>query len=168
MGDASAFIDPIFSSGVYLAMQSSRYLADAVDLRLRKGVEAGAEAMEAVYTKIVGAYALVDKLIRLFYTPEVLNFAQLGSAKEVFEDYDHYANAIGLQHFLLAGDFFEQANKYMDFVDTLRDPRKYEMYENLVTKREEFQADSSCGMDPSVIFNPMLEVHEARRAELGL
>jgi flavin-dependent dehydrogenase len=168
VGDASAFIDPIFSSGVYLAMQSARYLSDAVDIRLRKGVEAGAEVMGPVYDKITGAYALVDKLIRLFYTPEVLNFAQLGSAKEVFEDYDHYANAIGLQHFLLAGDFFEQANKYMDFVDTLRDPRKYEMYENLVTKREEFQADSSCGMDPSVIFNPMLEVHEARRAELGL
>jgi len=168
VGDASAFIDPIFSSGVYLAMQSSRYLADAVDVRLRKGVEAGAEAMEAVYTKIVGAYALVDKLIRLFYTPDALNFAQLGSASEVFEDYDHYANAIALQHFLLAGDFFEQANKYSDFVDTLRDPRKYKMYENLVMKREQFQADSTCNMDPDVIFNPLLEIHEARRLERGI
>ena len=168
VGDASAFIDPIFSSGVYLAMQSSRYLADAVDTRLREGIDAGAEAMGAVYDKIVGAYSLVDKLIRLFYTPDALNFAQLGSASEVFEDYDHYANAIALQHFLLAGDFFEQANKYSDFVDTLRDPRKYQMYENLVMKRETFQADSTCNVDLDVIFNPMLEVHEARRAALGI
>ena len=30
VGDASAFIDPIFSSGVYLAMQSSRLVSAAV------------------------------------------------------------------------------------------------------------------------------------------
>ena len=168
VGDASAFIDPIFSSGVYLAMQSSRYLSDAVDIRLREGVEAGAAAMEGVYTKVTGAYALVDKLIRLFYTPDAINFAQLGSASEVFDDYDHYASSMALQHFLLAGDFFEQAHKYSDFVDTLRDPRKFAMYENLVINRPTFEADSTCNVDLDVIFNPMLAVHEARRAELGI
>ncbi|HUG09060.1 MAG TPA: NAD(P)/FAD-dependent oxidoreductase [Acidimicrobiia bacterium] len=168
VGDASAFIDPIFSSGVYLAMQSARDLSEAVDIRLSKGVEAGAEAMTQTYDRIVGAYALVDKLIRLFYTPNVLNFAQLGSAADAFEDYDHYANAIGLQHFLLAGDFFEQANKYSDFVDGLRDPRYFDMYQNLVMKRPSFQADGSCGMSPAAIFPPKLAEHEARRAALGI
>ena len=73
---------------------------------------------------------------------------------------------MALQHFLLAGDFFEQANKYSDFVDTLRDPRRFEMYENLVINRPSFQADATCAVDPNVIFNPMLAEHEkpARRA----
>lgn len=31
VGDAYAFIDPVFSSGVYIAMQSAEYAADAVD-----------------------------------------------------------------------------------------------------------------------------------------
>ena len=35
VGDAYAFVDPIFSSGVYLAMQSALLGADAVDARLR-------------------------------------------------------------------------------------------------------------------------------------
>lgn len=35
VGDAYAFIDPVFSSGVYLAMQSATFAADAVDGALR-------------------------------------------------------------------------------------------------------------------------------------
>ncbi len=168
VGDASAFIDPIFSSGVYLAMQSARNLADAVHVRLTEGSKAGADAMTETYDRIVSAYSLVDKLIRLFYTPNVLNFAQLGSAAEVFDDYHHYANAIGLQHFLLAGDFFEQANKYSHFVESLRDPRYFDMYQNLVMKRPAFDASGSCDADTSVIFPPNLPKHEARRAASGI
>lgn len=34
LGDAYAFVDPVFSSGVYLAMSSAEYAADAVDAAL--------------------------------------------------------------------------------------------------------------------------------------
>jgi flavin-dependent dehydrogenase len=169
-GDASAFIDPIFSSGVYLAMNSGRLLARAVATRLRDGLEPGRAALAATYETIVGAYELVDKLIRVFYTPEAINFAQLGSAGEAFDDYQHHQNAIGLQHFLLAGDFFEQANKYSEFVDELRSPRVFRRYQALVMNRGTFRrpGPSSCDHAHEQIFHPMLAEYDRVRAERGI
>src|SRR5438128_12617868 len=37
VGDAAGFIDPIFSTGVFMAMKSADILAEAVEQRLRKG-----------------------------------------------------------------------------------------------------------------------------------
>jgi flavin-dependent dehydrogenase len=170
VGDASAFIDPIFSSGVYLAMQSARYLADAVDARLRNGVDESEPKMKEVYEKIVGAYSLVDKLIRLFYTRDILNYAQLGrpEAAEAWGDFEHYQNTISLQHFLLGGDFFEQAHKYSEFIDTVKEPRKFKMYQKLVLERETFQADSSCEISFEDAFPIHLVAHEERRRAMGI
>lgn len=42
VGDAYAFIDPVFSSGVYLAMQGAEFAADAVDGWLREPARAAA------------------------------------------------------------------------------------------------------------------------------
>lgn len=39
-GDAYAFVDPVFSSGVYLAMQSAALGAEVIDARLREASEA--------------------------------------------------------------------------------------------------------------------------------
>jgi flavin-dependent dehydrogenase len=169
-GDASAFIDPIFSSGVYLAMNSGRLLSRAVATRLRDGLDAGREALEQTYETIVGAYELVDKLIRVFYTPEAINFAQLGNAGDAFADYDHHQNAMGLQHFLLAGDFFEQANRYSEFVDELRSKDMFRRYQTLVIDRDTFQApaESSCHHTHDQIFHPMLAEYDRLRAERGI
>lgn len=168
VGDASAFIDPIFSSGVYLAMQSAQNLSAAVDDRLRNGVEASAGAMTEVYDTIVGAYDLVDKLIRLFYTPEALNFAQFGSAEGAFADHEHYESSMSLQHFLLAGDFFEMSGKYSEFVDTLSDTRRFKQYKSLVINRESFQADRSCDVDPAIAFPEGLKERERYWQEIGI
>ncbi len=43
LGDAFAFVDPVFSSGVYLAMNSAFAGADLVDARLSKSTATGAE-----------------------------------------------------------------------------------------------------------------------------
>jgi flavin-dependent dehydrogenase len=168
VGDASAFIDPIFSSGVYLAMNSARLASKAIDTRLREGLEAGAAAMESTYAQIVGAYGLVDKLIRLFYTPEAINFAQLGSAEGAFNDFEHYQNAISVYHYLIAGDFFEQAGRYEEFVEQLREPRLFRRYKKLVIDRPGFQADSSCEQPRERIFGPSLAEWDAVRAERGI
>lgn len=167
VGDASAFIDPIFSSGVYMAMQSARLLVDAVDTRLSEGVDAGAKAMETTYDRIVGAYGLVDKLIRLFYTPEALNFAQLGSAEGAFSEHQHYENAIATYHYLIAGDFFEQHSRYAGFVDTLKDPKLFRRYKKYVIDRPTFAA-TSCEHPREQIFAATLADHDRRRAELGI
>jgi flavin-dependent dehydrogenase len=168
VGDASAFIDPIFSSGVYLSMNSARLAAGAIDTMLSKGIEDGREALGDTYENITAAYTLVDKLIRLFYTPEILNFAQLGSASQAFEDYDHYANAMALQHFLLAGDFFEQANRYSEFIDELRDPKLFRRYQSYTFNRPAFRADSTCDLSHEEIFPANGAAHDERRAYLGI
>lgn len=152
VGDASAFIDPIFSSGVYLAMNSARLVADAIDVRLGQGREPGAAALLRTYGKVTGAYELVDKLIRLFYTPGVLNFAQLGSAEPAFSDYEHYRNVLALQHHLIAGDFFEVANRYSAFIDSLRDPNLFRRYQRYALERPERRAARSCGYSAGEIF----------------
>ncbi len=164
VGDASAFIDPIFSSGVYLAMESARRLSRAVDVRLRKGADEARAEFESVYGTIVAAYQLVDKLIRLFYTPEAINWAQLGGAEDVL--YQHYEDCMSLQHYILAGDFFEQANKYDDFLDTLRDPRLFRAYKKMVIERPAFIRSTCDAQDTA--FPPTLAECDLERAARGI
>ena len=160
VGDASAFIDPIFASGVYLSMNSARLLARAVDAKLRDAD--GDAAMEKTYERIDGAYRLVDRAIRNFYQPEALNWAQLGSAGEVITT--HQENAMAVGHYLLAGDFFERHDDYGRFLELLEDPKWLRRYRKFVIERPEFQA-STCQVDRTQVFNEMLEEHERRRLE---
>ncbi len=169
VGDASAFIDPIFSSGVYMAMQSARLLVEAVDARLTHGAKKGAAKMKKAYEQIVGAYALIDKLIRLFYTPEVLNFAQLGSAEAAFSEHDHYNNAMNTFQALIAGDFFEQHARYSGFIDTLRDPTTFRRYRHFVIERQELAAtNGTCNYRREIAFPPSLADHDRRREALDI
>lgn len=162
VGDASAFIDPIFSTGVFMAMNSSRIASEAVHVRLTEGVQAGSEALESAYEAIVGAYDLIDKLIRLFYTPDAINFAQLGSASEAFSDFDHYRNAMAVYHFLIAGDFYEKHDRYNGFVDTLRDPKMFRRYQKYVLERDSLNA-LACETPYEVAYHDGLKKHEPRR-----
>lgn len=167
VGDASAFIDPIFSTGVYMAMESARLAADAVDVRLSEGEEAGDQAFKVAYESIVGAYDLIDKLIRLFYTPDAINFAQLGSASEAFSDFDHYKNAMAVYHFLIAGDFFERSAEYSGFVDSLRDTKMFRRYKRYVLDRPSLNAPT-CEVPREVAFHAGLSEHEPRRELEGI
>jgi flavin-dependent dehydrogenase len=164
VGDASAFIDPIFSTGVYMAMSSGRIAADAIDVRLRKGADDGALAFTESYGTIVGAYNLIDKLIRLFYTPESINFAQLASADNAFGDFDHYRNAMSVYHFLIAGDFFERPGYYDGFVENLRDPKLFNRYKKTVLDRPTLNT-TTCDVPHDVAFHPGLALHEPRRTQ---
>lgn len=167
VGDASAFIDPIFSTGVFMAMNSSRIAANAVDVRLRKGEEDAIPAFEEAYTSITGAYNLIDSLVRLFYTPGAINFAQLNTAGKAFEDFDHYRNAMSVYHFLIAGDFFERSSHYMGFVDTLRDDKMFRRYKKTVLDRPTLNT-TTCDVPHDVAFHPGLLAHEPRRLREGI
>jgi flavin-dependent dehydrogenase len=167
IGDASAFIDPIFSTGVYMAMSSGRIAADAIDVRLTKGIDDGAIACKEAYESIVGAYNLIDKLIRLFYTPESINFAQLSHSNEAFADFDHYRNAMSVYHFLIAGDFFERPAYYDSFVEQLREEKLYRRFKKTVLDRPTLNT-ASCDVPTDVAFHPGLKLHEARRAAQGI
>ncbi|MGI8516311.1 MAG: NAD(P)/FAD-dependent oxidoreductase [Acidimicrobiia bacterium] len=162
VGDASAFIDPIFSSGVFMAMNSSRIVSKVVHKRLTEGVEASEGDFSEAYERVVRAYDVIDKLIRLFYTPEAINFAQLGSAESSFEDFDHYQNAIAVYHFLIGGDFFESSNKYSGFIESLRDPKMFASFKKLIINRPSLSAQS-CEVAHETAFHPGLLKHEPRR-----
>ncbi len=73
VGDASGFLDPVFSSGVMLAMASARQGARAVDEALSKGaaLTAGMRAYEKTNRRCI---ALYWEFIENFYT---LPFAQV-------------------------------------------------------------------------------------------
>jgi flavin-dependent dehydrogenase len=163
VGDASAFIDPIFASGVYLSMNSSRLVAEAVDAQLRSRNGEGKTALASAYARIEGAYGLVDKAIRMFYNPVAINFAQLGPASELIHLYHENAMAVG--HYLLAGDFFEHHERYGRFLDMLADPQILRLYRSKVIERPEY-ASASCDIGSVEIFAPQLAEHERRRERL--
>lgn len=152
VGDASAFIDPIFASGVYLSMNSSRLVAEALDVKL-SNEDLGNAAIDRAYGMIDGAYALVDKAIRTFYNPLAINFAQMGSAAQLIHRY--HENALAVGHFLLAGDFFENHERYLRFLDLLADPQLLKVYRNAVIGRPQFLAPS-CDASRFEIFGALM------------
>ncbi len=151
IGDASTFIDPIFASGVYLAMNSARMVAEALNSWFTQGEEQGAAAMERVYDQIDGAYKFVNKAIMYFYNPQAINLAQAGHAAPLMKDHQYYEDIMALGHYVLAGDFFEKHKEYSEFLDILQDERFFKRYKKLVIERPEFQANT-CGLARSSVF----------------
>lgn len=65
-GDAFAFLDPVFSSGVFLALKSGELAADAVDMALAKGDTSGAQ-FAAYGDTICRGLENMRKLVYAFY-----------------------------------------------------------------------------------------------------
>jgi flavin-dependent dehydrogenase len=82
VGDAGAFIDPVFSTGVYLGMVGAFKAADAIDnaLTSRRFSRREFVAYEAWMQKQVGAY---KRFVKGFYKPE---FVELLMAPSNFLD----------------------------------------------------------------------------------
>lgn len=66
VGDAFAFLDPVFSSGVFLALKSGEMAADAVDAALEKGRVDGADLAE-YGEQLCGAIEVMRKMVYAFY-----------------------------------------------------------------------------------------------------
>ena len=67
-GDAFAFLDPVFSSGVFLALKSGEMAADAVDAALTAGDTSGARFAE-YGERLCGGIENMRKLVYSFYDP---------------------------------------------------------------------------------------------------
>ena len=67
VGDAAGFIDPIFSSGVFLAMHSGRLAAHAVDAALRAGGD-GAATLRRYERAVRRAMDIYLEMVEGFYT----------------------------------------------------------------------------------------------------
>lgn len=97
-GDAAGFIDPIFSTGVFMAMKSATILADAVDARLRTG---SMRPLEKYERRVRGSLELYLRTIESYYRREFV---------EVFLQPRPLARHFGIVRAiigLLAGDVFE-------------------------------------------------------------
>jgi hypothetical protein len=149
LGDSGKFLDPIFASGVYLGMNSSKLFAEALDVLMKEGREKGMLAMTEKKKHIDGAYDLVEKFINIFYDPESFNLSALSSASE--SNYEGFETAFSLVHYLLAGDFFNNYERYGEFLDMLRSPKQFARWKHLVVDRPNLH-EKSCGSDWKSIF----------------
>jgi flavin-dependent dehydrogenase len=142
VGDAGAFLDPIFSSGIYVAMETAHRVAKSLDVKFREGNVAGQKAFEEHFVAINGGYELIEKFVRLFYDPELLNFSHLGTEDD---GYTKFLNAYEVFHYLLAGDFFSDYQKYSGFIDDLNKERSFNRFINYVKSRaKEFPNSDFC------------------------
>jgi flavin-dependent dehydrogenase len=67
VGDAFAFLDPLFSTGVFLALKSGEMAADAVHAALASGDAVSAGHFEAYYERQRQAVFAFRRLVRAFY-----------------------------------------------------------------------------------------------------
>lgn len=67
VGDAAGFIDPIFSSGVFLAMHSARLAAREIAAALARGDD-GASGLARYERRIRRAFAVYAEMVDHFYT----------------------------------------------------------------------------------------------------
>lgn len=67
VGDACAFLDPVFSSGVSLAMLGAERTADVLVPALAAGTEGAADLLAPVHATMQVAYDSFEQLIRRFY-----------------------------------------------------------------------------------------------------
>jgi flavin-dependent dehydrogenase len=141
IGDAGAFLDPIFSSGIFVGMRSAELVSEAVHKLLTQNDQT---ALENTYVKVTGAIKVLEKFIRLFYKPEVLNFSNLGDPTNQL-GFEKTENIYSLFHFLLAGDFFEDHGKYSDFLDTMHDYKNVEKFRNLIDYSFDKHQAPNCG-----------------------
>lgn len=97
VGDAAGFIDPIFSTGVFVAMRSSQMAAEAVDHLLREGRLAPLRRYERVMRRVFDRYL---RIIESFYRREFI---------EVFLHPHPRFGLVKVIVGLLAGNGFETA-----------------------------------------------------------
>ena len=142
VGDSGAFLDPIFSSGIYVGMHSAELVTNAIHIKLTGGD--GETAMASAYKEIDGAVKLLEKFIRLFYTPESMNFAAMGQPEELLK-YNKFEMAYQIFHYLLAGDFFQNHEKYSQFIDMVKDEKTLVKFQNLINHSKETRLESICG-----------------------
>jgi flavin-dependent dehydrogenase len=136
IGDARGFVDPIFSSGVFLSIKTAFLVSDAVHYQLANDLKDENQLMVQAYEKVTGAYEFVHRMIRLFYNPHAITWAEAGADGQ---SHKRAETAMAAGHYMLAGDFFESHEKYNQFFRQLsNDPRDFRRYKSFVIDRPDF------------------------------
>jgi len=138
IGDARGFVDPIFSSGVFLSIKSAFLVVDALRPQLAGNTNGENPAMGKAYELITGAYNFVHRMIRLFYNPHALTWAEVGADGSSHRE---HASAMAAGHYMLSGDFFENYEKYDSFFQALENSDNFRRYKKTVIDRADFQRE---------------------------
>jgi len=103
-GDAAGFLDPIFSSGVFLAVTSAEKVAD----RLHPALVAGTEADPVLHTTDDNHYNLAFRSMQLF----VERYYQYGMVNHLFFEADRSETIKNDIAALLSGDLWRGNNEF--------------------------------------------------------
>lgn len=152
VGDAAGFIDPIFATGVYLALNSAKLVAQSVNTLLKEGETSGLSALKKSYDHYEGALNMLKGFIHNFYDPSFVNLAELGQYKDT-KDKNHFKHkiAFSLVHFVMGGDFFYNYKRYAEFVEFLKSPKQLERFKHLVIDQEKYH-ETNCKQSEIPIF----------------
>jgi flavin-dependent dehydrogenase len=69
-GDALGFLDPVFSSGVFLALKSGVMLADEIDQALKSGQPITSKHFQNYGKRMQSSIETMRKIVYAFYDPE--------------------------------------------------------------------------------------------------
>jgi flavin-dependent dehydrogenase len=164
IGDARGFIDPIFSSGVFLSIKTAYLVSDALHDKLESKSEGVTDKMVEAYRLVTGAYGFVHRMIRLFYNPHAITWAQVGADVAVHRAHE---SAMAAGHFMLSGDFFENHERYSKFFELLESPDNFWKYKKVIMDRAEYQ-ELSCHTPHEVAYGGRLDRFVPEGAEVAV
>ncbi|HKW60248.1 MAG TPA: NAD(P)/FAD-dependent oxidoreductase [Candidatus Dormibacteraeota bacterium] len=164
IGDARGFIDPIFSSGVFLSIKTAYLVTDALDEKLSSRTPGVTDKMVEAYRLVTGAYGFVHRMIRLFYNPHAVTWAQVGADAAVHRAHE---SAMAAGHFMLSGDFFENHERYTRFFELLESPDNFWKYKKFIMDRTEYQ-ELSCRTPHVVAFGGRTDRFVPEEAEVAI
>ena len=142
-------------------MKTADLVAGALHEELSAGHSPDGERLAAAYEQVNGAYDFVHRMIRMFYNPHAITWAEVGVDGQMHKRHE---SALAAGHFMLAGDFFEHHERYRRFFSLLEDPKGFELYKHLVVDRPEYD-QPSCRHSWDEIFGGMVERDSDRRSE---
>ncbi len=108
VGDAACFLDPVFSSGVSLALLSASHMVDLLLPALAAGTEAEAALMAPLHTTMQRGYSTFSTVIDRFYHTRFVDHFIFGDAPD-----DSYTAGVTS---VLAGDVFRTGNRFQDML----------------------------------------------------
>jgi len=111
-GDAAGFLDPVFSSGVFLAFTSAARIADRVDAALRDGTEADPSLHAEDDEDYVLGFETMRAFVERFYHSDMVH--------NLFFDADKHPRLKEEISRLLAGDLWSGGNQLQNSLLTKR------------------------------------------------
>jgi flavin-dependent dehydrogenase len=106
IGDAACFLDPVFSSGVSLALLSGETMADILHVALNEGREASPDLAAGLSEHMYRGYRTFGSIVRAFYDTNIVENLFF------YEDPEEAARQGFVS--ILAGDIWRDDNRFQD------------------------------------------------------